>query len=361
MKRQNKTGSVTMLTGNRRKPYLARTIEIQPDGKRKWVTVGTFETAEDAERELARRVVMPVSSSANVTLKELFAEWQKTPAYTALSRDTKNNYQAAFKVYMADYHGRKFADLKLMEFQSMIAKAEQMGRSRSTMEKIKLLAGLLGKYAFANDIVYKVYAEAVRLPKGKKKSNKEQAAQNFTDLEKKKLFDHDHIPEVDGILILIYTGMRIEEMLRLTRFDIDLDTMMITGGVKTESGEDRVIPIHSKIQKYIRARYEACKNYLFEYDREVGNKKNGTKRVERVRMTYKHYRDYVYDPLFAQLGMTLKTPHKTRHTWFTRMGEATTDRLAIAEIGGHADPAFSEKKYQHPDLERLRQAVESMD
>ncbi len=52
--------------------------------------------------------------------------------------------------------------------------------------------------------------------------------------------------------------------------------MLVTGGVKTDAGKDRIIPIHPKIQKYITARYAAAENYLIEWDKPVGNAKKGT-------------------------------------------------------------------------------------
>lgn len=68
---------------------------------------------------------------------------------------------------------------------------------------------------------------------------------------RRKLFENDLLPMVDTILILIYTGMRIEELLSLTKFHVYFKEMLITGGVKTDAGRDRIIPIHPKIQKYV--------------------------------------------------------------------------------------------------------------
>ena len=46
--------------------------------------------------------------------------------------------------------------------------------------------------------------------------------------------------------------MRISEMLELTRFNVDIKKGIITGGVKTDAGKDRVIRIHpNRTNKYL--------------------------------------------------------------------------------------------------------------
>ena len=153
-----------------------------------------------------------------------------------LSKQTQANYKAAY-AYMRACHKSRFADLRLQNFQRMVDKAEKMGRSRSTMEKIKALAVILSKYANSQDIVGKVYAQGIRLPKAKKHH-----MDTFSETEIQTLFHHDDDFIVQTVLILIYTGMRISELLSLTKFNVDVDRMLITGGVKTDAG-DRVIPI----------------------------------------------------------------------------------------------------------------------
>lgn len=80
------------------------------------------------------------------------------------------------------------------------------------------------------------------------------------------LFENDDVHLVDTILILIYTGMRISEFLNLNKFQVNLQEMVIVGGLKTDAGRDRIIPIHPKIQKYIINHYESCQNKLIEHN-----------------------------------------------------------------------------------------------
>lgn len=54
------------------------------------------------------------------------------------------------------------------------------------------------------------------------------------------------------LLINIYSGWRPEELLELEKTDIDLDHMTMTGGMKTDAGFNRTIPIHPKIAGLVR-------------------------------------------------------------------------------------------------------------
>ena len=241
--------------------------------------------------------------------------------------------------------------MRAEHFQASIDSAESEGKSRSTMEKIKTLCVILSKYASSQDVVRKSYATIIRLPREVKKS-----IPTFTETEIAKLFKNVNVPLVDTILILIYTGMRISELLNLTKFNVDINEMLITGGVKTEAGKDRIIPIHPKIQPLVRARYESATNYLIEYDKEIGNKKKGTLKIIRSKYRYEYYCD-IYYPTLDSIGIRRLTPHKARHTFFTRLSARCTDRKGMAIVGGHTDPEFTEKTYVQPDIERLRNVI----
>jgi integrase len=353
MRRANNSGGVHKLPGNRRKPWQARiTIGYDEYGKQLYKNIGYYATKAEAENAIALDRVMPVSEQANISLAALFEQWKKTRAYLDISYKTQESYDVAFR-YMKRYEKTPFRDLRTPHFQDMIDVADAMGRSRSTMAKIRTLQGILSNYALSQDIIMKTYHEQVRLPKLTKK----QQIPTFTDTEIQKLFKNDSLPLADAALILIYTGMRISELLTLTKFNVDIQNMLITGGIKTEAGTDRIIPIHPKIQKYIKARYESSMNYLIEYDKEVG--KRGEKQIKRVPYRKEYFRDVYYSTLDT-LGIRRLSPHKARHTFFTMMSTKCKDKKAMALVGGHTDPNFSTKVYDQPDIERLRKAIESI-
>ena len=60
---------------------------------------------------------------------------------------------------------------------------------------------------------------------------------------------------------MIYSGFRIGELLELETKNIDLINMTMTGGLKTEAGKNRLVPIHPKIFPLIEKRYNKDNQY----------------------------------------------------------------------------------------------------
>lgn len=163
-------------------------------------------------------------------------------------------------------------------------------------------------------------------------------------------------PIVEMIVVMIYTGMRISELTSLTKFDVNIKEMLITGGVKTDAGRDRTIPIHPRIQPVFSRLYSTCEKHIFEQESSIGNKKYGTFKIVKKPYRYEHFCDLYFASL-ERIGIRRLTPHKARHTFFTRLDAKCQDKLGMAMVGGHSDPNFTERTYVHPDVERLRNVI----
>ena len=55
---------------------------------------------------------------------------------------------------------------------------------------------------------------------------------------------------------MIYTGLRPTELLEIQTENVHLDEKYMAGGMKTEAGKDRIIPLNDKIQEPIRSEQE---------------------------------------------------------------------------------------------------------
>ena len=335
MKRSNGTGSIKYIKG-RSKPYAVFRPSKMVNGKRKAELIGYFATKEEADETLLLETLHPTK---NTTLGELWNMWRRTRSFTDLAKSTQEGYCMAFN-YMKDYEHKRFADLKQDDFQHFIDNAVTQGKSVSTQNKVKILCNILSVYALLNDVTYKSYAVKLKTAKADRPP-----VQIFSDDDIQTLFDNDDVPLVDTILILIYTGMRISELLTLNKFQVNLNEMVIVGGLKTDAGRDRIIPIHPKIQKYVVKLYNSCNIKLVEHDGKP--------------YTSRYYRKCYYRVL-EELSVKKISPHKARHTFFTLMSLYCKDSKVIADVGGHTDVHFTENVYVHPDLERLRRGVECL-
>ncbi|MGI5840538.1 MAG: tyrosine-type recombinase/integrase [bacterium] len=342
MKVPNGSGSVYRLKGRRRRPWIARvTTGWTSTGRQQFQIIGYYETKREGLEALALHRVRPVSPKANITLGELYAEWAKAK-YEYITRATADNYRAAW-LYLAKYDKEKFRELRTAHIQGIIDTCHRDKLSRSTLEKIRTVAVMLWDYGLQNDIVDKNYAKFVKLPKTEKTEK-----DRFSDLEIRRIeAAAGSVPWADTILILIYTGMRISELLNLTRFSVDLDAGLITGGVKTDAGRNRVIPIHPKIIPLVKSWYDRGGDTL------ICNEKGR-------QVTAKYYREKYYYPALEQIGIRKLTPHCCRHTFASLMAAAGVDPLHIQKIIGHSDYSTTANTYTHPDVEALQVAIKAI-
>jgi len=133
-------------------------------------------------------------------------------------------------------------------------------------------------------------------------------------------------------------------MLTLTKFNIDLDKQIITGGLKTDAGKNRVIPIHPKIIKYIKQWYD----------------KNGESLIcdeNGKQITAKKYRIAMYYPALEAIGVRKLNPHCCRHTFATRAKNAGMDTESLRRLIGHSKYSFTADTYTHTDIDELKKAM----
>lgn len=337
MRLPNGYGSVYKLSGKRRKPFMVRkTIGWDDSGKQLYRTIGYYETRKDALQSLADFNNNPYTLDSSIlTFKDIFVRW-KEKKFNDVSKSAINGYNAAFDASL-DLHDIKFIEIKTMHLQSVISNC---GKGYDTLRKIRVLYNQLFKYAMENDIVTKDYSTFIDI--GKKTDSSSRLP--FSTKEIEKLFKVEPIiPYVDTILIMIYTGLRIGELLLIKNSDIDLENNLIKGGIKTEAGKNRVIPINNKILPLISKRHYMNNEYLIINDQ--GNQ-----------MKYDNYYKEKFIPVMEQLSMHHK-PHDARHTFATLMSNSDANRTAIKKIIGHSSYSTTEKIYTHKDIEELRKAI----
>ena len=139
------------------------------------------------------------------------------------------------------------------------------------------------------------------------------------------------------ILILLYTGLRIGELLNLRRQDINRrSSYLIVRYAKTKAGEGRIIPIHHRIMPLIEQIYRNTDEYLFTISYTTFRK---------------HFRD-----IMKQLNCK-HTIHDTRHT-FASLLDAVAPPNALRSLLGHKQGDITTRVYTHKTIRELRKTIE---
>lgn len=339
MKRANGNGSITKVSDNRRKPYkvtITKGWDVNT-GKQLKKVLGYYFTQKEANKALADYLDTPYDLElANTTFKEVYEKWSKIK-YPKVSHSAILGYQSAYN-NVEKLHNMKIKDIKARHLQEAI---DNCSKGQATKKKIKFLFGQMFAYAMQNDIITKDYSEFVDIGKASEESKREP----FSNKEIELLWKHiDDIEFIDTILIMIYSGFRIGELLELETKNIDLVNMTMTGGLKTEAGKNRLVPIHPKIFPLIEKRYNKDNQYL------IINFKG-------KKMKYDNYYKEKFIPIMEQLNMEHR-PHNCRHTFATLLSNANANATAIKKMIGHESYATTEKIYTHKDIEELRKNVE---
>lgn len=348
----NGYGSVYKLSGNRRNPWVAAKTfgwildEEKGTAKQNQRPIGYFPTKSEALDALANYNENPYDiDTQNITFEEVYNKWSAEYFPTLKNKSSVRTVTAAYK-YCKPIYNMRMRDLRVNHLEQTIKDAKV---GDSTKARIKSLFNLMYRYAMKHEIVDKDYAalcDSVKKPK----PTIERIP--FSQEEIKALWDNINFPFVDMVLIGIYSGWRPQELAILKIANIDLEAHTFTGGLKTEAGIDRIVPIHPLIFSLVEANYNKALAMGSEY---LFNDENGQ---QGTYLTYDKYRGR-FKKVMKRLNQAHK-PHDTRHTFITKGKYYQMDDYILKMIVGHAINDVTEKTYTHRVIEELRRELEKI-
>lgn len=346
----NGYGTIYKLPGKRSKPFRAvktdKWILDAATGKSKQIrfTIGYYATREEAMIALADYNENPYDiKTESITFSEVYEKWSEGYFPTLSSASSIRTITAAY-AYCNGIYNMRMKDIRVSHLEGTILNADV---GDSTKGRIKNLFNMMYKYAIAHDIVEKDYAAAVFANGNPIKQERIRDIVPFTDNEICQLWDNkDTVPFADIVLIGIYSGWRPQELAILQTADIDLQTETMKGGLKTDAGKNRVVPIHPIIKPLIIKRMKEAITLQSKYLFNDINGQQGTY------MTYDKYRKR-FQKVMDRLKMK-HHPHETRHTFITKAKSCNVDEYILKLIVGHAIEDITEKVYTHRTIEQLK-------
>lgn len=325
MRRANGEGSIFKLSGKRRKPYAVRiTIGYTDEGKQIYKYVGYYPTKTEAKSAMREYLVNPFNLDHKSTeLKDVYDRWSNQ---SQLAQTTMQSYGSAFN-QAKQLHNMNMRDIKAAHLEAA------MNQMKPHMQSVfKNAMGKVYAYAIKHEIVDKDIMGLISVKTTIE--TKEKTPFTLAEINKLKTFKH---PLNDTAFILLYTGLRINELLDIKCENVHLDERYMIGGKKTKAGQNRIIPIHDAIYPLIKARYNQDHKYLITKD----NKK----------INYATYRISYWNKMNSALGFK-HTPHDTRHTFTTFADRYDVHKVALKRILGHTLSDMTDH-YTHKDLNEL--------
>jgi integrase len=262
------------------------------------------------------------------TFKEIWEDLLKTRLKNK-SCNTMKSYKSAYNK-LSPLYDMKINTIKLNQLQPLFDKGMSSGCSRAKLEHMKIVLSYVYTQAIRLDLVNKNYASDLFLEDSRTKEDIESKKKtSFTKEEIKLLFAHDDDMIIKSMIIMIYSGMRIGELLNLKKENVFFDDGYMIGGSKTEAGKNRTIPIHDCIRVYL-------KEFL---DSDIKN------------TTYRNY-NCKFKEISERYNLK-HTAHSCRHTFATLCHEYGVNELCKKRIIGHTSKDLTENVYTHVTTERL--------
>lgn len=336
----NSFGTVYRLSGNRRRPYaIAKTFGWDDKGKQIKKIIGYATSKKEGLEILLEYNKNPLAdiSYLNLTFEKAFLMWfEMLNNESDMSESNKSSYYSTFKNHCTPLYKIKILDLKTTDVQNCINLCK---RGFNTKRYIKLVASQVYKYCLVQlDMpLRKNFSDGLKIGKNEK-SNKHYP---FSNNEIKVLWENLNISYVNSILILIYTGMRPSELLKLEISNIFIDEQYMIGGIKTSAGINRVIPIHTKIIPLIKDLMKGKNKYLMERC--------------NVSISYRRYEEY-FRNVMDQLNFN-HTPHDGRHTLATELDNINANEVCIKLILGHKIDDITKGVYTHKNRNQLIETI----
>lgn len=347
MKRANGTGSVVKLPGNRRRPYAVKVSGRNQYGHVIQRVISYHEKAAEAQQALeeyrqaqaAGRA--PAVDKLNLTVGDVFELW-KAREYRKLNPASIRSHNAAWNKRVSQFSARKMREMGLDEWQTLLDADEDAGLSQSSINNDAILIKALYSYSMERDIVGKDYSQYLDVPSvGAKKPRDALSDLQVARLEK---LAAGGFPWADTALMLCYTGFRVSEFLQLTRFSYHAEEGgYLQGGLKTNAGRNRIVPVHPKIRPYLAAWLAKGGDTIIcdEAGRAISSAR---------------YREH-FQAVMERIGAPSATPHWCRHTFATRLHSASADPLAVKWLLGHSTKSDITEHYTHETISTLKAAV----
>ena len=259
-------------------------------------------------------------------------------------------------------HDKVYKELRTSDFMKHL---ENSGKGNDPQRQMVNLYLNLDKFALEEDIIEKSYAQFINITTNSKKEIKNSKNQT---IKKEKLFSYEQIDYLwnfplkstgtqlhqkqereqfirDFWLMLLYAGTRADELLSVYTANVFLDENYFIGGLKTEAGINREIPIHPAVKHLYEKYYNPNNEFLFMQP-------NG-KRIDYNYYLY-HYQ-YNFRNLHTEISQ--HTAHDARHTLRTELKKLNIKDIIINAIIGHSNDDVGDDVYTHISIEEKLEAI----
>lgn len=324
-----------------------------------------FTTYNDAYAALVEYNKNPYDLEDSITVQQLYERWSEEYFKSLKSVSSTRTITAAW-AYCSSIYDMRVADVRARHIKGCMdegtanIKGEERKPSAGTKSRMKSMFNLMFDYALEYELVDRNYARTFNVSDDilREKEESKRGHIPFTDKEIETLWNCvDTNQYVDVILIQCYSGWRPQELGLIELENVDLKEWTFMGGMKTDAGTNRVVPIHTSIRHLVRRKYNEAKELGSEYLINCTDKYTAK---SSLMFTYDKYQKR-----FAKIVKELKLneqhrPHDPRMHFVTTAKKCDVDEYAIKYMVGHSITDITERVYTQREIDWLKTEIEKI-
>lgn len=291
-------------------------------------------------------------------------EWMENYIMPSSKQRTYTRYGEIVRLHivpqLGEYEMSELSPLVLQKYVTELLNSGNLqtgeGLSANSVNGIITVLQNSLKLAYTLGIISEYNADKIKRPKATEKK-----VECFSLPEQKKIEQYileKKQPKLFGILLCLYTGLRIGELLALEWSDIDMTKAELTVNRTCHFGKD-------KTGKYTRmtdtpktnssARTIPLPKQIVPMLREI---KKNSHSIYVISSGVKPVSIRSYQRTFASVLKKIDVPHRgfhsLRHTFATRALECGMDVKTLSEILGHKSPTVTLNRYAHSLMEHKK-------
>lgn len=303
-----------------------------------------------------------ISISSVTSVKEWFTQW-----LNELKSSIKESTYVIYKRYVENHINPFFGDLSLKKLNEAII--QRFVDSKSDLSPVTVRDIFIffrtGIQKANKSFSLSISFDDIKLPKSTVHSFRVFSKEEQRDIESA-INSSESVHNDIGVLICLYTGLRIGEVCALEWNDIDFSRKIITVSktiqriADTDNGGTKIVITAPK--SFRSSREIPIPEFLVQrlkiHKQQYGNGcyvlNIGGKPMEP--RTYQ----YRFQKLLKIANVEKANFHTLRHTFSTRALELGFDIKTLSDILGHANAAITLKKYAHSLDEHKRKSMEKL-
>ncbi|MGN0520853.1 MAG: tyrosine-type recombinase/integrase [Candidatus Fimenecus sp.] len=318
--------------------------EITADGKKKYGSVyaHSYKEVKAKQQQVLLQSTQNIYSAVDITVSDLMSEWMES-IKNQVKTNTYQKYDSINKNHILPEIGSALVKLvsnyTIRNFTNHLVNRHL---SSKTINDILIVLNLAFKYAKEE---YEIITPSIRYLKEEKKEMR------VLSIDEQRILTEHLYANMDiysfGILLALYTGIRVGELCALQWQDITEEYIEINKTMfraKNENGKTEVkIGVPKTDCSKRRIPTPQCLLALLNQYKKSGYVLS----TDKLPFTEPRLLQFKFEKIIAASGLEKTNFHALRHTFATRCVEAGVDVKTLSEILGHADVKTTLNRYVH--------------